>query len=751
LNFRFDGKRVRIVHEAPGKLLDLRLTSRGLELHLLFRYGGREFPANRREEMLILPSSDAGEILLARRALRYEEAVSAKVAAVISRATGFMEIPNKWYGEREQTPPAFIVHLVPAEFLALFGRSLIDAGIDLRLGETKKIIRKGGGRVFLRINTDIDWFGVEARYEEDGAVKDLSFDEESLASGVVKAGDEFRFLSREDIDLLVRLNREGGRGRESGARINKNDLALIDAVFDRIEEGDREEAAKLREAFRSLQNFSSIKDYPLPRGFHGLLRPYQKAGYNWLNFLRDHGLNGCLADDMGLGKTVQALALLQGLKAKAALGTSLIVVPVTTMANWMAEIRRFAPGLRAIMHIGAARDRRGEAFNGADIVLTSYHTLQRDAAAFTSFAFHYLILDEAQYIKNAATKTFRAVKSLTAERRLSLTGTPVAQALGTSASALALDAQGNGLLAWAGAPGGGNPVLNTTELFVAPVVGGQAGAPVQLTNDANGDYDPQLVKLADGRFLVTWERNRTANLADPGAPTAAFLQDLEIAYSVFDPALGTATAPQFLTDDSYVDHAPKLAVSPSGQVLLTWLANPANVIVGDSTNPDELTSATWSGGSFSTPQTAFTIAGPLSASLAYGGSEAAEVFGQMNDTGGMDVSVAHFDGTSWGPLLPLTADGLDNLAPQLVFTPDGNPFVVWNRQGQLVYVAGDWTNPWTAVGDATGTASASAQRLTLMPMARIFPSFFSFSTASAAAIRAMTAPQIGRASCRERV
>ncbi len=296
------------------------------------------------------------------------------------------------------------------------------------------------------------------------------------------------------------------------------------------------------------------------------------------------------------------------------------------------------------------------------------------------------------------------------------TPSPVAQALGTSAPALALDANGSGLMAWVGIPSGSTlPAVDATELYVAPVTAGQAGAPVRLTSDAQGDYSPQVVKLPDGTFLIAWERNHTANMPDPGGVTTAFLGDLGVAYSIYNPVTQTATPPTFVSTTSELNHAPKLAESPSGQVLLTWLANPANALVGDSTNPDQLMWTTWNGTGFTAPQGAFTVAGALSQSLAYGSKEAAEVFWQMGGAGASDISVAHFNGTGWSALTPITTDGLQNIAPRLVFTPDGNPFLVWDRQGQMVYIAGSWSNPFAAVGDASGTASASGQQLTLLP------------------------------------
>ena len=165
------------------------------------------------------------------------------------------------------------------------------------------------------------------------------------------------------------------------------------------------------------------------------LRPYQQVGVQWLSFLTRLGLGACLADDMGLGKTLQVLALALALRAEAqAKPPILIVAPASLLANWAAEAARFAPSLRVfIAHPAfAGRDELAapDTFLGqADLVVTSYASLLRqDWLAQTHW--HLVVIDEAQAIKNAATKQTRAVKALRAEGRIALTGTPVENNLG---------------------------------------------------------------------------------------------------------------------------------------------------------------------------------------------------------------------------------------------------------------------------------------------------------------------------------
>ena len=174
-----------------------------------------------------------------------------------------------------------------------------------------------------------------------------------------------------------------------------------------------------------------VERVPAPPGFVGSLRPYQERGLAWLAFLDRVGLGGVLADDMGLGKTVQILALLarDGLDGVSAeLGPTLLVCPMSLVGNWQREAARFTPDLRVHVHHGSDRA-RGEDFEqavaGADVVVTTYAVAARDVEALREIAWRRLVLDEAQAIKNAATRQAQAARSLPARQRIAVTGTPV--------------------------------------------------------------------------------------------------------------------------------------------------------------------------------------------------------------------------------------------------------------------------------------------------------------------------------------
>ncbi|MBC5994080.1 DEAD/DEAH box helicase [Pontibacter cellulosilyticus] len=174
-----------------------------------------------------------------------------------------------------------------------------------------------------------------------------------------------------------------------------------------------------------LREFETIEDQPLPAGFKGELRPYQKAGYNWLHFVQNYKFGGCLADDMGLGKTVQTLAMLQHRKENGAETASLLVMPTSLVYNWMNEAHKFTPNLRILNYTGTYRDKNVELFQEYDVILTSYGIVRLDAELLKSYYFDYIILDESQAIKNPDSNTSRSVRELKSRHRLILTGTPV--------------------------------------------------------------------------------------------------------------------------------------------------------------------------------------------------------------------------------------------------------------------------------------------------------------------------------------
>ncbi len=174
-----------------------------------------------------------------------------------------------------------------------------------------------------------------------------------------------------------------------------------------------------------LRNFDEIKPKELPIGFVGTLRPYQKAGYDWMNFLNEYKLGGCLADDMGLGKTVQTLALLQAQKYENIPEPSLLIMPTSLLYNWVLEAQKFTPELKVLLYTGTNRDKDPSQFANYDLIISSYGIIRIDIDIIKAYRFNYIILDESQAIKNPSSIITKAVKKLNSAHRLILTGTPI--------------------------------------------------------------------------------------------------------------------------------------------------------------------------------------------------------------------------------------------------------------------------------------------------------------------------------------
>ncbi len=163
---------------------------------------------------------------------------------------------------------------------------------------------------------------------------------------------------------------------------------------------------------------------PIEKSIETILRPFQKEGLQWLLSLYNTPLNGILADDMGLGKTIQSIMYLKKIQTNES-SPSLIIMPKTLLFNWEKEIKKFAPELNVLRYDGPKRHELMPTFNKYDVILCSYTSTRLDIKELCKPTFHCLILDEAQYVKNNTTNTFKAVKKIKSNKKLLLTGTPL--------------------------------------------------------------------------------------------------------------------------------------------------------------------------------------------------------------------------------------------------------------------------------------------------------------------------------------
>ena len=284
------------------------------------------------------------------------------------------------------------------------------------------------GAMSIAVSSGIDWFDLKGHVTYGELRASLP---ELLAAS--RRGERFVRLADGSLGLLPeewlsrhKLIGEMGLAKGDSVRFVKNQLGVLDALLSALPEASIDQ--QLSRARSAIGRFEGIGPVDAPKGFVGTLRHYQREGLGWLGFLRDFGFGGCLADDMGLGKTIQVLALLEGRRcARAAkpMGPSLVVVPKSLIFNWRREAARFTPKLEVMEHHGPQRARLAAQLSGAGVIVTTYGTLVRDIAIFREVAFDYVILDEAQAIKNPRTDAAKAARLLESQHRLALTGTPI--------------------------------------------------------------------------------------------------------------------------------------------------------------------------------------------------------------------------------------------------------------------------------------------------------------------------------------
>ena len=291
------------------------------------------------------------------------------------------------------------------------------------------------GSVAWNVTSGIDWFELSAEIDFGGVSAGLPALLEALAGGSrsVTLPDGTVGILPESFATELAPFAALAQKHDGRLRYGRIQVALLDALL------AGQPRAHFDEAFEQLREQLAAGEQPEaehePEGFQGTLRHYQREGLGWLVFLEGLGLGGCLADDMGLGKTIQVLALFMRRKAaRAASGVphrpSLVVVPKSLVFNWMDEAKKFAPDLRVANHTGNTRSDTSADLSDYDIVITTYGTLRRDIIHHREREFDYVVLDEAQSIKNAASQAAKACRLLRARHRLALTGTPVENHIG---------------------------------------------------------------------------------------------------------------------------------------------------------------------------------------------------------------------------------------------------------------------------------------------------------------------------------
>lgn len=301
---------------------------------------------------------------------------------------------------------------------------------------------KKPGNFSFSVNSGIDWFEVEGACEYDGEMVSIPEILDAL-----KKKKEFIKLSDGSLGLMPSewLEKYGrivsmGTTEDESIKFKKSQTLLIDLL---LADQPLISCDSVFKSIRdSLKNFSGITPVQECGNFTGELRNYQREGLGWLSFLQQFGFGGCLADDMGLGKTIQVLSILEKqrfnvleqqndgkgkkkIKKISPKVPSLVVAPRSLIYNWYNEASKFTPDLEVLDHSHSQRTTEKPDFSEFDLVLVTYGTLRRDIEALCKTRFNYVILDEAQAIKNANTATAKAVRLLNGVNRLALSGTPV--------------------------------------------------------------------------------------------------------------------------------------------------------------------------------------------------------------------------------------------------------------------------------------------------------------------------------------
>ncbi|HAQ18708.1 MAG TPA: SNF family helicase [Prolixibacteraceae bacterium] len=341
----------------------------------------------------------------------------------------------------------------PVNWLANNKETLDAAGFLIVQNKLNKKYYLGKKDLDIQIKSQEDWFDIMAIVKfGDYHIPFIrlrrhimtGLREFQLPTGEIVILPEVWFAAYKDFFPLSRLDGDIIKIRKHHYLLLQENLKLI-----------LEDATEIQEQIVRIPYIQA----KIPENLNAELRNYQKDGFWWMHHLFANKFGACLADDMGLGKTIQTIALLlkvqrinnfqhpahqvngqqlslfdqpKSLSISEIQPASLIVMPTSLVHNWANELQKFAPSLKVYQHIGSQREKTpglSRAFYHSDVILTSYGTMRNDLELLSSFEYFYLILDESQYIKNSASKTYKSILELRAKHRLVLTGTPIENSL----------------------------------------------------------------------------------------------------------------------------------------------------------------------------------------------------------------------------------------------------------------------------------------------------------------------------------
>ncbi|MEJ7828209.1 MAG: DEAD/DEAH box helicase, partial [Segetibacter sp.] len=415
-NVQFNNvKREDIKDIKPEVKLMLKEKGDYLLFQPVFLYKGYEVKPQDNEK-IIIPQQD--KLLVIQRNIEEEEAIVKKIEGLHSQfirpdAAGSLVLKgsdvlkNNWF--------FLFIDAMREMDIPVFG---FEALKNFRFNTAKPSTK-------IYISSHTDWF--------DAKVEILFGEQKITVADVKKAlANKQQFVPLQDgslgilpeewikkYSLLFRV----GEGKSEKMKLSRYHFSVIEELYENRNE--EELFFQLEERYDKLKEFKNIEKIEAPDHLKPILRPYQEAGFQWLNYLNEVKWGGILADDMGLGKTVQALSFLHHIKQEQGRLKAVVVCPTTLMYNWENEIRKFTPSLTYHIHHGGTRLRQNITNPDFDIIITTYGTLRSDIKAFVEPEFDYIILDESQAIKNPSSKVTKAASLLKAKSKLCLSGTPL--------------------------------------------------------------------------------------------------------------------------------------------------------------------------------------------------------------------------------------------------------------------------------------------------------------------------------------
>jgi superfamily II DNA or RNA helicase len=375
-----------------------------------------------KKEISLLTRAQGGAEVGAGRDLEHED----RARALIAEAGLALETS----GDGEDAPRLGVTGEAAALFWQrgiVFLRGARDPALEVELSTRLAKVRVGIP-VAARVHVALEGEWLKTRLEFGSAELPVE-----LADVRAALARKERWVSLSDGTLARISHSVEALAEEALGVMGPKDAALLPAHqlgrLDRwVEENDGRVDAAAQALRRRLRALAVAPEPDVPAGLTGTLRPYQRAGLAWLQFLQALGAGGILADDMGLGKTITTLAFLLARKEREGQAPSLVVCPTSVASNWVNEAARFTPGLNVMLLHGPSPKARARALHshrGYDVIVTTYALVRSDIEALASLRFRCVVLDEAQNIKNSETATKRAAGKLEAGMRLALTGTPI--------------------------------------------------------------------------------------------------------------------------------------------------------------------------------------------------------------------------------------------------------------------------------------------------------------------------------------